>query len=125
MARVTVEDCVEKVPNRFDLVLLASHRSRNISAGSSLTVDRDNDKTPVVALRELAEDNLDLDELRESLVSNLQRVITDDDMPEEVQEEAAPVLALEHGETKTQEMSEADLLRALQGDRDNDSTTRF
>ena len=125
MARVTVEDCVEKVPNRFDLVLLASHRSRNISAGSSLTVDRDNDKTPVVALRELAEGNLELDELRESLVTNLQRVITDDDMPEEVQEEAAPVLALEHGETKAQEMSEADLLRALQGDRDNDSTTRF
>ncbi|GLQ23016.1 DNA-directed RNA polymerase subunit omega [Algimonas ampicilliniresistens] len=125
MARVTVEDCVEKIPNRFDLVLLASHRSRNISAGAALTVDRDNDKTPVVSLRELADGNLELDELRESLVTNLQRVITDDDMPDEAQEEAAPVLALEHGETKAQEMSEADLLRALQGDRDNDSSTRF
>jgi DNA-directed RNA polymerase subunit omega len=125
MARVTVEDCVEKIPNRFDLVLLASHRSRNISAGAGLTVDRDNDKTPVVALRELAEGNLELEDLRESLVSNLQRVITDDDMPEETPEEQAPVLALEHGESKQAEMSEADLLRALQGDRDNDNSTRF
>ncbi|GLQ20046.1 DNA-directed RNA polymerase subunit omega [Algimonas porphyrae] len=125
MARVTVEDCVEKIPNRFDLVLLAAHRSRNISAGASLTVDRDNDKTPVVSLRELADGNLDLDDLRESLVANLQRVITDDDMPDEETEEATPVLALEHGESKQAEMSEADLLRALQGDRDNDSSTRF
>lgn len=124
MARVTVEDCVEKIPNRFDLVLLASHRSRNISAGASLTVDRDNDKTPVVSLRELAGGNLELDELRESLISNLQRVITDDDMPDEATEEA-PVLAIEQGDSQPQEMSEADLLRALQGDRDNDSSTRF
>jgi len=124
MARVTVEDCVEKVPNRFDLVLLASHRSRNISAGSELTIDRDNDKTPVVSLRELAEETLDLGDLRESLVSNLQRVITDDDMPDE--EEEAPVLALEHGEAAPQaEMSETDLLRALQSDRDNDNSSRF
>jgi DNA-directed RNA polymerase subunit omega len=123
MARVTVEDCVEKIPNRFDLVLLASHRSRNISAGASLTVDRDNDKTPVVSLRELAGGNLALDDLRESLISNLQRVITDDDMPEEATD--APVLAIEQGETSQKEMSEADLLRALQGDRDNDSSTRF
>ena len=125
MARVTVEDCVEKMPNRFDLVLLASHRSRNISAGASLTVDRDNDKTPVVSLRELAEGNLDLEDLRESLVSNLQRVITDDDLPEDEMEEQAPVLAIEQGDSKPKEMSEADLLRALQGDRDNDSSTRF
>ncbi|WP_409433875.1 DNA-directed RNA polymerase subunit omega [Litorimonas sp. RW-G-Af-16] len=124
MARVTVEDCVEKVPNRFDLVLLASHRSRNIAAGSALTIDRDNDKTPVVALRELAEETLDMDELRESLVVGLQRVIFDDDMPDE-NEEQEPVLALEHGEAKQAEMSEADVLRALQGDRDNDSSSRF
>lgn len=124
MARVTVEDCVEKVPNRFDLVLLAAHRSRNIAAGSALTVERDNDKTPVVALRELAEETLDLDDLRESLVTGLQRVILDDDMPDE-QEDDAPVLALEHGEAKPTEMTEADLLRALQGDRDNDSSSRF
>ena len=124
MARVTVEDCVDKVPNRFDLVLLASHRSRNISAGSELTVDRDNDKTPVVSLRELAEETLDLGDLRESLVSNLQRVITDDDMPDV--EEEAPVLALEHGEAQPQaEMDENELLRALQSDRDNDNSSRF
>ena len=123
MARVTVEDCVEKVPNRFDLVLLASHRSRNIAAGSALTIDRDNDKTPVVALRELADETLELDELRESLVVGLQRVIQDDDLPEE--QEDAPVLAIEHGETKQEEMNTDDLLRALQGDRDNDTSNRF
>lgn len=123
MARVTVEDCVEKIPNRFDLVLLASHRSRNISAGSALTIDRDNDKTPVVSLRELAEETLDLDDLRDSLVAGLQRVITDDDMPEE--EEQAPILALEQGPAQPKEMSESDLMRALQGDRDNDTSSRF
>ncbi len=125
MARVTVEDCIEKVANRFDLVLLASHRSRNISAGAALTIERDNDKTPVVSLRELAEETLDLGDLRESLVIGLQRVITDDDMPDE-QDADAPVLALEHGEAKPQaEMSEQDLLHALQSDRDNDSSSRF
>lgn len=124
MARVTVEDCIEKVPNRFDLVLLAAHRSRNISAGAALTVDRDNDKTPVVSLRELAEDTIDLGDLRESLVTNLQRVIIDDDMPEE--QDDTPVLALEHGEAAPQqEMSELDLMKALQGDRDNDTSSRF
>lgn len=124
MARVTVEDCVEIIPNRFDLVLLASHRSRSISAGASLTVDRDNDKTPVVALREIAEETLDLKDLREGLVTGLQRVITDDDMPEE--KEDAPVLALEHGERDpSAEMSADDLMKALQGDRDNDSSSRF
>ncbi len=124
MARVTVEDCIEKVPNRFDLVLLASHRSRNIAAGASLTIDRDNDKTPVVALRELAEETLDMEGLRDSLVNSLQRVITDDDMPEE--EEEAPVLAIEHGDApKPAEMSAEDLLKALQSDRDNDNSSRF
>lgn len=125
MARVTVEDCIEKVPNRFDLVLLAAHRSRNISAGAALTVDRDNDKTPVVSLREIADDTIALGDLRESLVSNLQRVILDDDMPEE--KDDAPLLNLEHNETEQPpaEMSELDLMKALQGDRDNDSSSRF
>lgn len=123
MARVTVEDCVEKIPNRFDLVLLAAHRSRNITAGASLTIDRDNDKTPVVSLRELAEETLDLGELRESLVTGLQRVIIDDDMPEE--EDQTPVLALEHGQAQPTEMSEADLMRAMQSDRDNGPDNRF
>lgn len=124
MARVTVEDCVEIIPNRFDLVLLASHRSRSIAAGSSLTVDRDNDKTPVVALREIADQTLDLNDLREGLVVGLQRVILDDELPEE--KEDAPILALEHGEADTsKEMSADDLMKALQGDRDNDSSSRF
>ncbi|NNE58705.1 MAG: DNA-directed RNA polymerase subunit omega [Hellea sp.] len=124
MARVTVEDCVEVIPNRFDLVLLASHRSRSISAGATLTVDRDNDKTPVVALREIADETLDLEDLRAGLVTGLQRVILDDDMPDE--KDDAPILALEHGETDPQkEMSADDLMKALQGDRDNDSSSRF
>lgn len=124
MARVTVEDCVEIIPNRFDLVLLASHRSRSIAAGASLTIDRDNDKTPVVALREIADETLDLNDLREGLVTGLQRVIMDDDMPDE--QEEAQILNIEHGETDTsKEMSADDLMKALQGDRDNDSSSRF
>lgn len=123
MARVTVEDCIEKIPNRFDLVLMASHRARNISAGAGLTVDRDNDKTPVIALREIADQTIDFDDLRESLVVGLQRVILDDDLPEE--EEMAPVLAIGHGEAQPTEMSEADMLRALQSDRDNGPDNRF
>ncbi len=73
MARVTVEDCVEKVPNRFDLVLLAAHRARVLSSGAPLTVDRDRDKNPVVALREIADGGLQPDDLREDLVSSLQK----------------------------------------------------
>ncbi|MET0545464.1 MAG: DNA-directed RNA polymerase subunit omega [Caulobacterales bacterium] len=72
MARVTVEDCIEKVPNRFALVLLAAHRAREISAGGELAIDRDNDKDPVVALREIAENAVDVQDLREKLITNLQ-----------------------------------------------------
>lgn len=79
MARVTVEDCVDKVPNRFDLVLLAAQRARQISGGAELTIDRDRDKNPVVALREIAEETIVPDELMESVVGNLQRVRIDDD----------------------------------------------
>ena len=68
MARVTVEDCIEKIPNRFRLVLMAAHRARNISAGSALTIDRDNDKNPVVALREIADETLDMDMLKDSRI---------------------------------------------------------
>ena len=74
MARVTVEDCVERVTNRFELVLLAGQRSRSISAGGELTVARDNDKNPVVALREIADETIELDDLRDSLVKGLQKV---------------------------------------------------
>ena len=79
MARVTVEDCVDKIPNRFDLVLLAAQRARQISGGAELTIDRDRDKNPVVALREIAEQTVKPEQLREALVSNLQRVQIDDD----------------------------------------------
>ncbi len=79
MARVTVEDCVDKIPNRFDLVLLAGQRARQISGGAELTIDRDRDKNPVVALREIAEQTVKPEQLRESLVANLQRVQIDDE----------------------------------------------
>jgi len=79
MARVTVEDCVDKVPNRFDLVLLAAQRARQISGGADLTIDRDRDKNPVVALREIAEQTVKPRDLNEALVSGLQRVQQDDD----------------------------------------------
>lgn len=82
MARVTVEDCVQKVPNRFELVLLAARRARGIAAGSMLTVDRDNDKNPVVALREIGDDTIDLDDLKTNLVHTLQRRVEVDE-PEE------------------------------------------
>ena len=79
MARVTVEDCVDKVPNRFDLVLLAAQRAREISGGAELTVDRDRDKNPVVALREIAEQTVKPKDLQESMITNLQKILPDDD----------------------------------------------
>ena len=79
MARVTVEDCIDKVDNRFRLVLLAAHRARNISAGAELTLDRDNDKNPVVALREIAEQTVKPKDLQESMITNLQKILPDDD----------------------------------------------
>ncbi|MBM10355.1 MAG: DNA-directed RNA polymerase subunit omega [Magnetovibrio sp.] len=82
MARVTVEDCVDKIPNRFDLVMIASQRARNLSAGEDLTVDRDNDKNPVVALREIAEKTVNLDDIEEDLIKNLQNFVAIDE-PEE------------------------------------------
>jgi len=82
MARVTVEDCVEKVPNRFELVLMAARRARKIAAGSMLTVDRDNDKNPVVSLREIGDNTIDLGELKTDLIHTLQRRVEVDE-PEE------------------------------------------
>ena len=85
MARVTVEDCVDKIPNRFDLVLLASQRARQISGGADLTIDRDRDKNPVVALREIAEQTVKPKHLEEAVISNLQRVqVDDEEAPDEV-----------------------------------------
>ena len=79
MARVTVEDCVLKIPNRVQLVMFSAQRARNISAGAAITVDKDNDKNHVVALREIAEETLDLDELEEALIKGLQRFVENDD----------------------------------------------
>lgn len=83
MARVTVEDCIVKVPNRFDLVMLAAQRAREVSAGGPLTVDRDDDKNPVVALREIAEETVDLEHLNNSLVQGLQKHVEMDEAEEE------------------------------------------
>ena len=79
MARVTVEDCVDKVSNRFDLVLMAAQRARQISGGADLTIERDRDKNPVVALREIAEETVKPKHLEEAIVGNLQRVRIDED----------------------------------------------
>ncbi len=91
MARVTVEDCVQRVPNRFQLVMLAAQRARELSVGAEITLDRDNDKNPVVALREIAEKTVDTGELEEELIRSMQRHADTDD-PEE---EAAELLAME------------------------------
>jgi DNA-directed RNA polymerase subunit omega len=79
MARVTVEDCVDKIPNRFDLVLFAAQRARQISGGAELTIDRDRDKNPVVALREIAEERVRPDELEEGIIQAMQKVQIDDE----------------------------------------------
>ena len=94
MARVTVEDCVLQVPNRFDLVLLAGQRARDVSAGQQLTVDRDNDKNPVVALREIAESTVDLDDLQSAIILGLQRHVEVDE-PELDEIDEAMILAAE------------------------------
>lgn len=91
MARVTVEDCIDKIPNRFELVMLAAQRARDLSVGVEITVDRDNDKNPVVALREIAEETVDLKDLEEGLILGMQKHADVDD-PEE---EAADLLAME------------------------------
>jgi DNA-directed RNA polymerase subunit omega len=85
MARVTVEDCIDKVENRFELVLLASHRARMISSGSPITIDRDNDKNPVVALREIADETISPDDLQEEFIHSLQKFVeVDEPEPETV-----------------------------------------
>lgn len=86
MARVTVEDCIDKVDNRFELVLLAGHRARQVSSGAAITVDRDNDKNPVVALREIAEETLSPEDLHEDLIHSLQKQVEVDE-PEHIHEE--------------------------------------
>lgn len=104
MARVTVEDCVLQVPNRFQLVMIAAHRARGLGAGAEITIDRDRDKNPVVALREIADQTLDLKNLEESLIKTLQKRI-EPDRPEE--EEVAELMAGEQ-QTWINSMDEAD-----------------
>ncbi len=124
MARVTVEDCVDKVTNRFELVLLASHRARTISGGSPLTVERDNDKNPVVALREIAENTVAPDDLKEELIHSLQKYVEVDEPDTEQEDGGAPAALLDPAEAPApgasdsevtfDRMSEEELLRGLQ-----------
>ena len=118
MARVTVEDCIDKVSNRFELVLLASHRARTISQGGPLTIDRDNDKNPVVALREIAEQTVEVGDLQEDLVHSLQKHVEVD----EPEPDMVPMLTVDaaaqgadDGEAVLDRMTEEDLLRGLEG----------
>lgn len=101
MARVTVEDCIEKVTNRFELVLLSSQRAREIGTGSALTVDRDNDKNTVVALREIADETISLDALKEEMVKNHQKVI-------EIEEDEEDMIDLMEGEGDWNSLSDQD-----------------
>jgi DNA-directed RNA polymerase subunit omega len=122
MARVTVEDCVDKVENRFELVLLASHRARLISQGAAITIDRDNDKNPVVALREIADETLSPGDLKEDLIHSLQKHVEVDE-PEAAA--SVPVAAIEGQVAETvaddddnvsfDSMSEEELLAGIEG----------
>jgi DNA-directed RNA polymerase subunit omega len=120
MARVTVEDCVDKVPNRFELVLLASHRSRAIANGSHITVETENDKNPVIALREIAEKTVPADDLREGLIHSIQRNVEVDE-PEPgaaptLPQERRPILGRDDQSTDTQVdvITEEQLLRGME-----------
>jgi DNA-directed RNA polymerase subunit omega len=104
MARVTVEDCILKIPNRFDLVILAGQRARNISAGAPLTIERDNDKNPVIALREIAESSVEVADLEEAVVKSLQKYVeidepeTEDEMEMLTAESLAATVAEDLGQ---------------------------
>jgi DNA-directed RNA polymerase subunit omega len=119
MARVTVEDCIDKIDNRFDLVLMASHRARAISSGAPINVDRDNDKNPVVALREIGDGKLPPGDLHEDLIHALQKHVEID----EPEAEAAPLIVSANaqaqielgGDAQFDRMTEEDLLRGLEG----------
>jgi DNA-directed RNA polymerase subunit omega len=117
MARVTVEDCVMKIPNRFELVLLAGQRARDISAGGRLTIERDNDKNPVVALREIAEETIHLDSLKAALVQSLQKQVdVDEPEDEEIDVLAARELAMDVNNTVLDDDSGEDGLTILDND---------
>jgi DNA-directed RNA polymerase subunit omega len=120
MARVTVEDCVDKVPNRFELVLLAAHRARAIANGSHITVDTENDKNPVIALREIAEKTVPADDMREGLIHSIQKNVEVDE-PEPgaaptLPQERRPILGRDDQSTDTQVdvITEEQLLRGME-----------
>ena len=120
MARVTVEDCIDKVENRFDLVLLASHRARMISSGSQITLDRDNDKNPVVALREIAETTVSPGDLKEDLIHSLQKYVEVDEPEPEVPMIGSGAGASADSDdtdviTTAAPMTEEELLKGLEG----------
>ncbi|HEY4921614.1 MAG TPA: DNA-directed RNA polymerase subunit omega [Xanthobacteraceae bacterium] len=118
MARVTVEDCIDKVDNRFDLVLLASHRARMISSGSQITIDRDNDKNPVVALREIADETISPGDLKEDLIHSLQKYVeVDEPEPEAMPLIGAPGTGIDADDTEVvaDRMTEEELLKGLEG----------
>ncbi len=115
MARVTVEDCIDKVENRFDLVLLASHRARMISSGSQITVDRDNDKNPVVSLREIAETTVSPGDLKEDLIHSLQKYVEVDEPEPEVPLIGAGGVDADDTEVIAERMTEEELLKGLEG----------
>ena len=122
MARVTVEDCIDKVDNRFELVLLASHRARLISQGAAITIDRDNDKNPVVALREIADETLSPGDLKEDLIHSLQKHVEVDEPEHDGAAVGGTSLAADsdedddHPETLTfDQMTEEDLLAGIEG----------
>jgi DNA-directed RNA polymerase subunit omega len=127
MARVTVEDCVDKVENRFELVLLASHRARMIASGAPLTIDRDNDKNPVVALREIADQTVAPDDLKEDLIHSLQKYVEVD----EPEPEVVPMITSQKSEggddtdVAFDRMSEEELLRGLESMVPPDKTEDF
>jgi len=122
MARVTVEDCIDKVPNRFELILLTAHRARAIAAGAPITVERDNDKNPVVALREIAEQTLSPNDVEEDLIHSMQRYV---DVDEPEADTGAPIGTDEPTPALTRDdmandmaidpLSEEELLRGLEG----------
>jgi DNA-directed RNA polymerase subunit omega len=113
MARVTVEDCIEKLPNRFELVMVAAQRARKIGSGSALTVDRDNDKNPVVALREIADETVSIDDLKEDLIRGKQKIIAMDD-------DSAEVIDMMDGEQEWTALSRDGADMAMDADDDED-----
>jgi DNA-directed RNA polymerase subunit omega len=123
MARVTVEDCIDKVENRFELVLLASHRARQISQGAPITIDRDKDKNPVVALREIADETLSPDDLKEDLIHSLQKHVEVDEPEQEPSSMLATTGTAGKGEEEDElpetltfdQMSEEELLAGIEG----------